>query len=141
MPRLCDAADRGDAAAVAKFLREGDDPNERDQDLGFPALVGAAMYGHTGVIKALLEAHADVDAANNDGRRALHSAAKCGHPDAIKALLEAHPDVNAAAKFGNRALHEAAMKGHDDIALLLLDAGAEVDPRNAKNSTPLLLGA
>lgn len=82
MPRLWDAAKRGDAAAVAKFLREGDDANGRAAN-GWAPLIVAAEQGHVDAIKALLEAHADVDAANNNGDRAFDLAVKNGHTAAI----------------------------------------------------------
>ena len=75
------------------------------------SLHAAAQNGHVAAIKALLEAHADVDAALLDGRRALHSAAMQGHVDAIKALLEAHADVDAATNDGScsaRSTHAAS---------------------------------
>ena len=87
------------------LLRRPERPRRRDQGAArgprrrrrdgqkLPRAPRRASNGHVDAIKALLEAHADVDAVNHYGFRALHLA-KNGH-GAIKALLEAHADVDA----------------------------------------------
>ena len=72
-PRLYDAANRGDAAAVAEFLREGDDANEGSG--GWAPLERAARNGHAGAVEALLVGGADANAADDDGFRALAATA------------------------------------------------------------------
>ena len=73
-PRLYDAANRGDAAAVAEFLREGDDANEGSG--GWAPLERAAKNGHAGAVEALLVGGADANAADDDGFRALAATAR-----------------------------------------------------------------
>ena len=68
--RLYDAADRGDAAAVAEFLREGDDANEAAND--WAPLHVACFKGHFDAVKALLEGGADVKATVRAARIEAH---------------------------------------------------------------------
>ena len=107
--RLYDAADRGDAAAVAEFLREGDDANEAAND--WAPLHVACFKGHADAVKALLEGGADVKATVRDeheevrhrGATPLHMAARHGSGAVVNLLLERGAEVDAAKNGGARA--------------------------------------
>ena len=71
-------ADMADAAAVAKALREGANPNARDKD-GQTALIRAATKGKADSVAVLLRAGADVNAQDEWGRTALMHAARNGN--------------------------------------------------------------
>ena len=62
------------------------------------------------VVKALIEAGADVNKAANDGRRRCTWAAANGHEAVVKALIEAGADVNKANDDGRTPLYMAARK-------------------------------
>lgn len=134
--RLYDAADRGDAAAVAEFLREGDDANEAAND--WAPLHVACFKGHFDAVKALLDGGADVKATVRDeheearhrGATPLHMAARHGSVVVVNLLLERGADVDAANKNGVRALLLAAQEGHVDAIKALLEAHADVDAAN-----------
>jgi ankyrin repeat protein len=87
----------------------------------------AAFHGHAAVVQLLLDAHAIVNAATDEGWTALHGATSKGHTAVAQLLLDAHAEVNAAAHNGCTALHEAGHKGHAAVVQLLLDAHAAVD--------------
>ena len=46
-------------------------------------------------------------------------------------------NVNAKKKFSNTPLHYAASGGHIEEATLLIERGAEINPINDNNRTPL----
>jgi len=74
-------------------------------------LLKAAGDGQKEMVKALLEAGAEVNARDNDGWTALHVAAGRGRTEVVKALLEAGADVNATDGGGWTARHWAAGYG------------------------------
>ena len=83
----------------------------------------AAQYGHEAVVRALIEAGADVGVAA-PGKNPLICAAHKGHLTVVRALLEAGADVNNANDIGATPLFMAATYGADAIAQMLRDAGA-----------------
>ncbi len=94
-------------------------------------------------VKALLEAGADVNAADVNGRTPLHWAAWQGHTsgqrvtDALAAvLIAAGANVNAKDKLGRTPLHYAAEMGHDAIVKALIAAGADAGARDLDGRTP-----
>ena len=94
------------------------------------ALMAAASRDHTGTIKALLNAGADIDAKGaKDGKTALTVAALIGNPDAVEVLLQRGSDVNARDNDGRTALSlakwsRAKRARKDRIKEILLAAGA-----------------
>ncbi len=82
-----------------------------------------------------------VFAADAPPADALVQAVRRNDPAAWSALLEKKADVNVRDDAGNTALHVAALN-HDLAAVrALLAAGAEADPKNTAEATPLLYGA
>ncbi len=53
---------------------------------GITALMGAAEFGYTDAIKALIQAGANIEAKKNDGWNPLMIAAYNGHTEAVKVL-------------------------------------------------------
>ena len=94
--------------------------------------------GHTDVVKALLDANAQVDAQGPDGRTALMVAAENGHTGVVKALLDANAPVDAQDELGRRALDYAAWNGHTDV-VELLEKRTTIKPRSwiMRNVRPL----
>src|SRR5437773_163750 len=79
----------------------------------------ASRNGHERVVRVLLEAGADVNAAAGRGGifsgTALQGASRNGHERVVRVLLEAGADVNAAAGgrgFSGTALQQASRNGH-----------------------------
>jgi hypothetical protein len=95
-----------------------------------PALIDAAIYGHTDIVKLLLEHyHADVNITNKDNKNALteliifNSSIKPEiyekHVEIIKILLDAGIDVNNEDSYGNNAIKLAEVYERDDIVKIL----------------------
>ena len=73
------------------------------------ALRAAAGAGYVDCIDLLLEAKAEVEAAEvNDGATALQCSALVGHADCVARLIAAKADVNAPRKADPRTPLEAA---------------------------------
>jgi len=87
----------------------------------------AANNGYVGVVGRLLEAGANVEAADNEGFTALMSAASNGHIEVISKLVQAGADVTAKDTDGWTALMLAAKNGRLGAVERVLDLGADVD--------------
>jgi ankyrin repeat protein len=86
---LMSAAERGDTGIAEALLQEGADPDARNI-LGDTALMNAAAFDlQEGVVKALLEHHANVHLKNGKGQTALDIARKWNETNTIRMLREA----------------------------------------------------
>ncbi|KAK4206585.1 hypothetical protein QBC37DRAFT_356693 [Rhypophila decipiens] len=103
----------------------------------FIPLIIASYFGHNTVVQQLLEAGAEVDAKDNDGRTPLHWASEQDHSTVVQQLLEAGAEVDAKDNDGRTPLHWASAKGHGTVVQQLLEAGAEVDAKKNDGWTPL----
>ena len=139
MSEFIAACDGGDAATVRRLLQAGADPNEVDQ--GFPAIAGAAQYGHVNVVRVLVEAGAKLEATSPNGVTALMYAAMYGKADCAEALLEWGADKDAADEYGDTALHRAAINGKLECARLLRRHGANLEAKNKRGDTALVQAA
>ena len=83
----------------------------------------AVSYGHTEIVKLLLEAGANINEMSSAGA-VLIKASSEGHLDTVKLLLEAGADVNQITN-GYNALYIALKTQHPDIVRVLLDVGAK----------------
>ncbi len=115
----------GKSPRVRTLLNAGADANTITRR-GFPVLVYAAALGDTETVQALIEAGAEIDRSNTQGRETwtpLMYAARGGHKVTVRLLLEANADVNAERR-GTTALKIARSRGHTYLEPLLREAGA-----------------
>ena len=84
---LWEAVARGDLHTLQRALESGLDPDVREPNGATPLIV-AAMFGHTDLVRLLIENDAALDVQNNDGATALYVASLFGHPDAVTLLLK-----------------------------------------------------
>ncbi len=105
--------------------------------LGNSLLHLAAIHGHIGLVKYMLQKENLVDIANHEGNTPLHHAASHGHDGIVEFLLQKQASVNAIDESGKTALYRAACRGYDAIVKLLLKAGALVDSKEQSGLTPL----
>ncbi|MDD2707208.1 MAG: ankyrin repeat domain-containing protein [Verrucomicrobiae bacterium] len=90
----------------------------RDRSPSLP-LLEAAREGHENIVNILLNAGADLEAADVHGRRALMAAAEKAPGGTIKLLLNRGADKRATDTEGKTALDYATMNGrHEAMAML-----------------------
>lgn len=112
------------------LLSAGADPDVNIR-WGWTALHGAVHYGKTAVVRALIEAGADVNATSEGHRNtplhiAVHSRGGRATPEIALMLIAAGTDVDAVTPSGCTALHFAAKYGRNPAMIdILLDAGAD----------------
>jgi ankyrin repeat protein len=80
-------------------------------------------------VRALVEAGADVNKAEDGGVTPLYMAAEQGHEAAVRALVELDADINKAIDVGATPLYVAALQGYLAIVQILEDAGALCEDR------------
>ena len=131
------ACEGGHVTEVDCLLHALPNPDAREGQNNCTGIHLAAMNGHSDVVRLLLEAGADKDAAMQHGTTALHPAAANGHSDVARLLLEAGADNDAAMQHGTTALHKAALHGHLDVVRLLLEARADKDAVMQDGTTAL----
>ena len=91
-------------------------------------IVATAGHARPTCMLLLLEAGAEKDAQDVEGRAPLHFAASNGNRDCVALLIQhgADPDL-ATLDFGATALHIAAQNGHAEVVFLLIGVGLDVD--------------
>lgn len=158
-------ADAHDTCAQMLLLH-GADCNARDFDMNTPLLVcvknyveGSYMRGTAAagdsqeyhakyfrVITLLLEAGAQVDSVNREGKTALLELCRIQAEmkgdtflaeRSVRALLSAGANVNARTPKGYQPLHYAAVNANYVLAEILVAAGADINSKGPDSYTPL----
>ena len=107
--------------------------------LGEAPLQAAAARGRSRRdLELLLEARADLSAANKYGETALHLAARFGHVEAVRALTELGANIDAGDKKGDTPLHHAAHGGSVATIEALVALGADVNAMSDGQGAPAL---
>ncbi|MEQ8330372.1 MAG: ankyrin repeat domain-containing protein [Longimicrobiales bacterium] len=109
---------------------------------GTPALVEAAAFGRTDVVRALVvDAAADIEARDHAGFTALAVAARGGHDGTVRLLIDLGADVDATSDplgMSMTPLMLAGAWGRTSALEMLLDAGADMEAPNAMGYPALL---
>ena len=85
---------------VKQHMEAGTDINLKDQMSGSTPLISAVTFGKTGIVKALIDAKADLNIKNNDGATALHVAAFFCRVEIVQLLIDAKADKTTKNNFG-----------------------------------------
>ncbi|MEO6246397.1 MAG: ankyrin repeat domain-containing protein, partial [Opitutaceae bacterium] len=136
---LIAAAKQHDAAAVARLLEQGANPNAASPT-GETALHWATQGGDVAVAQRLLKAGTKVG-ANRYGVTPLIAACRRGDAAMIKLLLEADADVNGTTPDGRTPLMVAAQTGKPEAVRILLARGADPNARERSQSQTALMWA
>ncbi|XP_053313821.1 ankyrin repeat and SAM domain-containing protein 1A isoform X2 [Spea bombifrons] len=98
------------------------------------ALHCAAQYGHTEVVRVLLEELTDPTMRNHKMETPLDLAALYGRLEVVKLLLNAHPNLLSCHTRKHTPLHLAARNGHRAVVRVLLDSGMDINYQTEKGS-------
>lgn len=143
------------SAAIAKMLiAKGADVKARDA-FGNTMVNAAAVGNDLETLRIMVDAGVEVDAGGATGVTPLIFASYHGNLAAVKLLLSKGANVNAVARqpatfpvepprSGPIALGRitpllAAIPSHPEVAKALLDAGADVNAKDVRNMTPLMI--
>jgi uncharacterized protein len=118
-------------------VREGADVNGRDPR-GRTAVTAAAMGRHVEVVRALVDAGADVDLQDDDRNNPLLLCGENGDVALLREVLRGGPDLAATNRFGGTALIPASDRGHVEMVRALLETEIDVDHVNNLGWTALL---
>jgi ankyrin repeat protein len=141
------ASQQGRLEIVRSLLRAGADPNVKDQN-GWTPVSSAFEFRHFDVVEALVQAGADVD--REQLRKDVNKLDASGEPllarerdpASLLALVRLGADPNATSRYGGRTvLTTAAFAGDLDRVRALLKAGADVNAKDPRRYTPLLLAS
>ncbi len=139
-----DAAQRADVKTIKELLAK--DPglvNARlttsEDSLSYrkTPLHVAAEFGHTDVIRLLLEHKADINSRTAMGFTPLHFAAMSGHSAAARLLIEKGCKLNEKNDFNITPIFLAASKGHIEIVELLANKGVDIFQKGNNGMTLL----
>ncbi|XP_047416186.1 cortactin-binding protein 2 isoform X3 [Sciurus carolinensis] len=134
---LQQAAAQGNVTLLSMLLNEeGLDINYSCED-GHSALYSAAKKGHTDCVRLLLNAEAQVDAADKNGFTPLCAAAAQGHFECVELLIAYDAHVNHAAARGQTPLYLACKNGNKECVKLLLEAGSDRSIKTQDGWTPV----
>src|ERR1700676_1245867 len=143
----------GDAPLIAALLKAGSDVALAHPD-GETPLMAASRTGHVDAVRLLLEAHANVNAADSyQQETALMWGAAEGHVDVVNALLnagaasdhKAHVTASEDRKHGDHptggftALMFAARNGREEVASALVKGGADCELTNGDGATAMMV--
>jgi ankyrin repeat protein len=101
----------------------------------------AVDSGNVTIAARLIEAGADIGAANRYGVNPLYLAARNANRAAVAVLLAAGADPNAALPSGETALMTAAKAGNATVVEMLLVGGPSTEPQAPSGFTPRRSGA
>jgi ankyrin repeat protein len=139
---LYTAIENGDQFAIATFVDAGFDLNKHRDSDGQTPLIYAARLGKTEVVKALLDAKADVNARDHSDQTALSRALIERHDDTFELLLN-RPGVDVNVKGLNEAtpLITCVARSWAPAVQKLVDSGADINAQDSDGDTALHVAA
>ena len=134
-----DCAEKGDIEAAKMFISEGININACDKE-GQSALMRASLFGHTEMVKLLLDKGADIKIRSKETQStALMEAVGGNHADVIQLLAQKGADVNERDVLNRTPLHVASMWDFVEVADVLIKLGAKTDALDMNDQTPMMV--
>ncbi|MBA3804424.1 MAG: ankyrin repeat domain-containing protein [Acidobacteria bacterium] len=135
------AALENDLAAVKELIAAGVDINLRDKGTDTTALDEAVKNGNRQMVRALLDAGAEINARNSRGQTALMILDDDASENLVWDLVAAGAKLNLRDEDGDTALILAASWSKAEILRALLNAGGRVNAKNKEGETALMKAA
>ena len=139
---LMQAVVNGDVEEVKEWIKRGANINAKhymDSNTkrckNITVLHEAVKHGYTEIVKILIDAKPDINAADYNGYTALHWAALKGNTEFAELLIKAEAYVNAVDNDGKTALHWAAEKEYTEFSKVLIENGANPDIKTHEGNT------
>jgi ankyrin repeat protein len=148
-PLLIAASNAGSIDIVRFLIAKG--AAIKGTEHGMTPLMASAGANDLDMVRLFIEKGVDVNAATKGGSTALQFAASAGNVAMVKLLLAKGADVNAATTDGGKvrkgpialnhqtALILAVPYGTPELLRTLIDAGAQVNAKDIRDMTPLML--
>jgi ankyrin repeat protein len=131
---IIEAAETGNLEEVRRLVQQDRGLMDAASTTDTP-LTAAALGGHVGVIRYLLEEGAQLGLRDPDGWTALDVACFRGHLGAVCVLLAHGADAVAPGTEARTPLMRASQEGHADVVALLLAHGCgDIDHQDDQNS-------
>merc|ERR1712167_339971 len=115
---LHDAARRGDLQRIQEFLQDGKDVNAKDFK-GVTPLGYAVGHDQLSIVKALIDAKANLNEVDGAGNSAVHFAAGYGRTKILEHLLARGAAVSVVNKMGLTPLAAAQQNKQAQIVTIL----------------------
>jgi ankyrin repeat protein len=135
---LMAAATFGKAKAVKFLIAKGANVKIRLEKGETPLIQAAQSDDNEDVVKALVEAGADLNAQTKEGLTALMRFAWMSQTKAFEHVFRAGADTKLVDKDGDTAFRFAVAYASDDIVRLLLPLEKDVNQRDKAGRTPLM---
>ncbi len=137
MGALHEAVFQNTAEAIREALKGGAGIDSLDS-LGRTALALAAACGYEATVNALVDAGADLEAAEaRRGERPMHQAASEGKADMVRLLVKRGAAIEGRDGRNGTPLLIATIAGKADVIRTLAKLGADMNPRDVNGDTPL----
>ena len=95
-----------------------------------PLHITARQHNPLQMINVFLEAGANIDVKDTDGRTALHIAVGSNNTKAIMALGEAGIDLEVRDKYGETALYRAVAWNRLEMIKMLKNLGSDLEAKS-----------
>jgi ankyrin repeat protein len=129
---------------VKQHIEAGTDINKKEQMNGSTPLISAATFGKTAIVKALIDAKADLSIKNNEGATALHTAAFFCRIEIVQLLIDAKADKTVKNNFGTTP-RESVMGSFADMKPVyemlqqqLSPFGLQLDLKEIEKTRPVI---
>lgn len=133
------AVQGGHKVLVDLLLHHGADPDDSGPSNQPTPLHEAISLGHVKIAAALLNTGANMEAEDDVGRTALFKAVSAHDINGALLLLQYGASLLHTDRYQNTVLHEAVAVGAFDHSVLFIDQGIDLEIRNDRDFTPLML--
>lgn len=133
-----DAA-RAGRTDILSALHHAGYPLDRQNHAGYTAVILSAYDNQPQALEYLLDAGANACLGDSNGNTALMGAIYKGYNATAKRLLAAHCPLEQRNNAGETAVAFAALFGRTDILLALANEGADLNARDARGQTPIMI--